>query len=127
MASCGIRTRVADMFRAAAARPKTGLLDPLDEHDLVVEISTSAVSIRESSRRMRCLAARVPGPARAHPDTAYTLRFAATECMGTPEVERQGETFRPAPERALQLVLKERWLRLQAGHARGGPRHGKPP
>ena len=115
------------MFCAAAAKPKPGVLGQLDEHDVVVEISTSAVSIRESSRRMRCLAARVPGPARAHPDTAYTLRFAATECMGTPEVERQGETFRPAPERALQLVLKERWPPLQAGHARGEPHHGQQP
>jgi len=76
---------------------------------------------------MRCLAAREPGPARAHPDTAHTLRFAATECMGTPEVERQGDTFRPAPERALQPVLKERWPPLQAGYARGEPHHGQEP
>jgi hypothetical protein len=89
---CGIRTRVAGMFCEAAAKPKSGVLGLLDEHDVVAEISTSAVSMRESSRRMRCLAAREPGPARAHPDTAHTLRFAAKECMGTPEVERQGET-----------------------------------
>ena len=75
------------MFCVAAAKPKSGVLGQLDEHDVGFGISTSAVSTRESSRRMRCLAAREPGPARAHPGTAHTGRFAAAECRGTPEVE----------------------------------------
>src|SRR3954447_13476849 len=61
---------------------------------------------------MRCLAAREPGPARAHPDTAHTLRFAATECMGTPEVERQGKAFRPALE---QRPYASRWMEKAKG------------
>ena len=88
-------------------------------------ISTSAVSTRESSRRMRCLAAREPGSARAHPGTAHTLRLCGDGVHGHTRSGEARRDIQPAPERALQPVFKERWALWQA-QARQGRASARP-